>query len=81
MDTIDKASTASLTVIPTVDLNASATLQQNTSVCVSGRFSIQLVAFKVCVVGGVDEVVRERLCHVLVNCLVFWIYGRVVLAT
>ena len=31
--------------------------------------------------GGVDEVVRERLCHVLVHCLMLWVNGRVVLAT
>ena len=70
-----------LTIIPAVNLNTATSLQKCSDICISGRFSIQLVSFKVCVVGGVDEVVREWLCHVLVHCLVFWIYGRVVLAT
>ena len=30
---------------------------------------------------GVDEVVGEWLCHVLIDCLVFWINSRVVIAT
>ena len=30
---------------------------------------------------GVDEVVGEWLCHVLIDCLVFWINSRVVFAT
>ena len=30
---------------------------------------------------GVNEVVGEWLCHVLIDCLVFWINSRVVFAT
>ena len=72
---------AALTVIPAVDFYAATALEQNTSVGLSGRLSIQLVPLQVGVVGGVDEVVGEWLCHVLIHCLVFWINGRVVLAT
>ena len=31
--------------------------------------------------GRVDEVVGERLCHVLIDCLMLWINGRVSVAT
>ena len=31
--------------------------------------------------GGVDEVVREWLCHVLIHCLMLWVNGLVVFAS
>ena len=70
-----------LTVIPAVNLDTAAALEEGSDIGLSGRFTPQLISLQVGVVGGVDEVVRERLCHVLVHCLMLWVNGRVVLAT
>ena len=47
-----------------VDLDASATLQQRIAIHLHRRLREQLVPSEVRVVAGVDEVVRQRLCHV-----------------
>ena len=39
------------------------------------------MTLQVGVVGGVDEVVREWLCHVLIHCLMLRINGWIVFAT
>ena len=70
-----------LTVIPAVNLDTAAALEEGSDIGISGRFSPQLISLQIGVVRGVDEVVRERLCHVLVHCLMLWVNGRVVLAT
>ena len=54
-----------LTIIPAVDLNTSAALQQNSDVGISGGLAVQLICLKVRVVTGVDEIVGQRLSHVL----------------
>ena len=42
---------------------------------------INLITHKVCIVGGVDKIVTEGLCHVLVDGLfVRWFNGRIFLA-
>ena len=69
-----------LTVIPAINLHTATALEESSDIGISGRLAPQLVSLQVGVVGRVDEIVRERLCHVLVHCLVFWINCRIILA-
>ena len=70
-----------LTIIPAVNLHTSAPFQKNSDVRFGGRFSAQLVPLQEGIVGGVDEVVREWLCHVLIHCLMLRINDWIVFAT
>ena len=70
-----------LTIIPAVYLHTTASLQESSDIGFSGRFSTQLVPLQIGVVGGVDEVVREWLCHVLIHCLMLGINDWIVFAT
>ena len=58
-----------LTVIPTVYLHTAASLQQSAHVRIQSGPPFYLVSLQVCVVATVDEVVGERLVHVLVDCV------------
>ena len=69
-----------LTVIPAVNLDTATALEEGPDVSIRGRLAPQLVSLQVGIVGGVNEVVRERLSHVLVHCLMFWINCSIVLA-
>lgn len=57
----------SLTAIPAVYLYAATALEQSSHISICGGGSRQLVALKVRVVGGVDEVVGQGLRHVLMG--------------
>ena len=69
------------TVIPAVNLYTAASLQESSDVGISRGLSPQLVPLQVGVVGGVDEVVREWLCHVLIHSLMLGINGWIVFAS
>ena len=70
-----------LTIIPAVNLHTSASLQKSSDIGFSGRFSTQLVPLQEGIVGGVDEIVREWLCHVLIHCFMLRINDWIVFAT
>jgi hypothetical protein len=70
-----------LTIIPAVNLHTAASLQEGSDIGFSGRFSTQLVPLQVGVVGGVDEIVREWLCHVLIHRLMLGVNGWIVFAS
>jgi len=53
--------------VPAVQLDAAAAQLQRSRVRLDGRLATQLVAEQVRVVRRVDVVVRQRLCHVLVD--------------
>ena len=55
----------SLTIIPAINLDAATPLQQCTDVGIIGRASSKLIGIQVRVVTRVDEIVRQRLCHIL----------------
>ena len=69
------------TVVPAVNLYTATSLQESSDIGISRRLAPQLVPLQVGVVGGVDEIVREWLCHVLIYCLMLRINGRVVSAS
>ena len=54
-----------LTFIPAVDLDATAALYQRADVGICGGAAVELVFLQVGVVARVDEVVGQRLVHVL----------------
>ena len=69
------------TVVPAVNLHTTATLQESSDIGISRGLAPQLVPLQVGVVGGVDEVVREWLCHVLIHRLMLGINNLVILAS
>ena len=54
-----------LTIVPAINLHTATALQEGPYVGVRGRGPSELVPFQVRVVGGVDEVVRKGLGHIL----------------
>merc|ERR1719222_1597689 len=57
----------SIGAVPTVKLNTPTALLERSDVSINRTITGHLVANEVGVVRAVDEIVRQRLAHVLVN--------------